>query len=313
MDFWSDQNQSAYRPAYTVKKLFGHRNFTYQNDSLVLKFESNNNGVRVCFLNLKSNTTQWTHGKNLVLGSGVLGTARIVLRSLKGYNTRVPIISNAFCYLPCLQPSRLGSTPERLKSSLSQLILCLDEDRKNRRVTQASLYTYRSLLLFKLIKESPLNFADSRRIFQQLSSAFIIAGIFFPEESSQEKYLELIKDSSRITEDYLKAVYSHSDAERSQNANRERAFRSTLRKLGCWPLMTMRPDPGAGIHYAGTLPFSLEPRPLSISPQGELYGTKGVYVVDGSGFKFLPGKGLTFTLMANAFLVAKHVIKYGKK
>jgi hypothetical protein len=40
-----------------------------------------------------------------------------------------------------------------------------------------------------------------------------------------------------------------------------------------------------------------------------LGGTKNVFVADGSGFKYLPAKGLTLTLMANAHLVALNSLK----
>jgi hypothetical protein len=52
------------------------------------------------------------------------------------------------------------------------------------------------------------------------------------------------------------------------------------------------------------LPFSKEEQPLTLASNGRLHGTSNVYVADGSGFTYLPAKGLTFTLMANAHLAA---------
>ena len=39
---------------------------------------------------------------------------------------------------------------------------------------------------------------------------------------------------------------------------------------------------------------------LSCAPDGRLRGTRAVYLGDGSVFPWLPAKGLTFTLAANA-------------
>jgi choline dehydrogenase-like flavoprotein len=57
---------------------------------------------------------------------------------------------------------------------------------------------------------------------------------------------------------------------------------------------------GSDIHYAGTLPMSLTPSITQTSPQGELYGTKGIYIADGACLPYLPEKSHTLTIMANA-------------
>ena len=79
---------------------------------------------------------------------------------------------------------------------------------------------------------------------------------------------------------------------------------SALRTLGCYPLKRVKPPAGGSIHYAGTLPYSVDERPFSLATDGRLHRTRRVYVADGSGFRFLPAKGLTLTLMANAHRTA---------
>ena len=76
---------------------------------------------------------------------------------------------------------------------------------------------------------------------------------------------------------------------------------------GAYALRTVDPGPGGSIHYAGTLPFTDREQPLAFEDRtGRLHGTERVYVADGSGFRYLPAKGLTFSVMANAHLVARH-------
>jgi hypothetical protein len=36
---------------------------------------------------------------------------------------------------------------------------------------------------------------------------------------------------------------------------------------------------------------------------------KNIYIADGSGFRYLPAKGITLSLMANAHLTALYAIK----
>ena len=82
-----------------------------------------------------------------------------------------------------------------------------------------------------------------------------------------------------------------------------------MRQLGALPIKRIRPPIGASIHYAGTLPFSQEAAPLHLDPSGRLHGTHRVYVADSSGFGYLPAKGLTLSIMANAHDVARTAVR----
>ena len=50
----------------------------------------------------------------------------------------------------------------------------------------------------------------------------------------------------------------------------------------------------------------------TIDVPGTLHGTREVFVADGSAFRYLPAKGLTFTLMANADRVASAMVECGR-
>jgi choline dehydrogenase-like flavoprotein len=117
------------------------------------------------------------------------------------------------------------------------------------------------------------------------------------------------KDAESYTNDLLTGQYILSDAEMHINDERENKIKGALKDLGCKPLKTIHTPHGASIHYAGTLPFDETGKAFSLYPNGKLAGTKNVYVADGSGFNYLPAKGLTLTLMANAYMVAKNVLK----
>jgi choline dehydrogenase-like flavoprotein len=62
---------------------------------------------------------------------------------------------------------------------------------------------------------------------------------------------------------------------------------------------------GASVHYAGALPMSETPAPLTCSREGRSHDFENLYFVDGTTFPFLPSKNLTFTLMANAIRIAE--------
>lgn len=308
MGFWSDKNKSAYRSWITIDELNQKSNFTYHQKCLVLRFKENDDGVSVFVKRTDTDEEVIFKCKKLVLAPGVLGTARIVIRSFDYQKDKLPLICNPYSYIPCLQWKRLGKKIEQNKTSFAQLVLFVDENKSNFDVGMAALFSYRSLLLFKLIKETPLNFADARIMMQFLHSSFTIAGIHHPDKGSDSKYVSLKKDDSSYTGDILTGEYVLSEEEIQANLAREKKIRGALKTLGCFPLKTIRTPLGGSIHYGGTLPFSDDGELFTISRSGKLAGTKNVFVADGSGFKYLPAKGLTLTLMANAYRVAKKII-----
>jgi hypothetical protein len=308
MEFYTDHEMSAYRPWMTIETLKANDRFTYVPNCLVESFTDKHDHVEVVAYKTDSNQKEVFKCRRMLLASGVLGTARIVLRSFTGRNVRLPIICNRYCYLPCIHLRMVGKPVERLKTSLAQLVLFHDEDRTHADVAVASLFSYRSLLLFRLVKEAPLNFADGRTILQYLQSSFIIAGIHHPEAASTSKFVELVEDHNSITHDKLHVHYSMSTDETLKMNKRERSYMSALRTLRCFPIKRVYPGSGSSIHYGGTLPYSREDVPYTLAREGRLHGTRNVYVADGSGFRYLPAKGLTFSLMANAHLVAKNTL-----
>ncbi|HIE95806.1 MAG TPA: hypothetical protein EYQ63_02045, partial [Fuerstia sp.] len=58
---------------------------------------------------------------------------------------------------------------------------------------------------------------------------------------------------------------------------------------------------------AGTLPMSHKRTELSVSPNCRSHDFENLVLADGSTFPSLPGKGLTFSLMANATRVAEQM------
>ncbi len=309
MDLWSDKDKSGYRSWMTIEQLSSNSNFTYHKNCLVIKFREQENGVDVIVKRTDTNEEQIFTCKKLILSPGVLGTARIVIRSFDYKKEQLPVICNPYCYIPCFQWRMLGKEIEQRKTGFGQLMLFLDEDKTNFDVGLAALYSYRSLLLFKLIKESPLNYSDSRILMQYMQSSFTIAGVHHPEKSSATKFIRMKQNVETFTGDILTGQYILSDQELQTNENREKKIKSALKTLGCQPIKTIYTPHGGSIHYAGTLPFSDNGEKFSIHPNGKLAGTKNVFVADGSGFNYLPAKGLTFTLMANAYNVAKNVLK----
>lgn len=313
MDFYADKGESAYRPWITVNELKRKDNFQYQGGVIVKQFrETESDEVEITAWNKEKREDEIFLTNKLVLAPGVLGTARIVLRSFDKENQHLPVLCNPYGYFPCINFSQLGKKFERNTSGFAQLSLFHDEQMRGDDIAMASLYSYKSLMLFRIIKEAPVNFRDGISLMNYLMPAFVIMGLFHPEKEGPDKKLRLKKDSSKITGDIMEAEYLLSGQEKQKITGRNKLFKKAMQKLGAFPVKMIDPGMGSSIHYAGVLPFDKEEKLFTLAGNGRLHGTKNVFVADGSGFRFLPAKGLTLSLMANAHNVAENILKKEK-
>jgi choline dehydrogenase-like flavoprotein len=299
MDFWTDRDRSAYRPRWTLEELSRHQNFRYLAHRMVKTFDESTGQVAVRVENLETGSHELHTARALVLAAGTLGTARIVLRSLKLYQDPVPLVCNPHVYIACLNRHLLGRQVPGRRHSMAQLCFAYTANGTDHPATVGHLYSYRSLLTFRLAKETPLTIRDGLSIFRLLHSALALLIVQHEDHPSPEKRMRLVRDPAG-GRDRLAIDYSLSKAEKKRNASNERAIIRCFRKLGCIALRRVRPGSASSVHYAGSFPMTAVDRPLTTDLTGRLRPSKAVYLADGSTFPYLPSKGLTFSLMANA-------------
>lgn len=300
MAYWADMNRSVYRPQWTIQELQRADNFTYLDGRFVHTFVEDGDGVRVLATTADGGGEEEHGAKALVLAAGTIATAWIVLRSLRSYDTPVPMLCNAYTYVPTLNLGMLGRSPRDQRYSLAQLTAMVEMPETPKRVVQAQLFSYRSLLTFKLMKESPLAYRESLRILRLLVPNVAILGIHHTDRPAPGKICVLRRGSGGAA-DRLEITYRPSATESQIQAADERVILRFFRRLGCLPLTRISPGHGASLHYAGTFPIrTSDTDKLTCDLDGRLRATRGVYLADGSVFAWLPPKGLTFNLMAIA-------------
>ena len=307
MYFYRDAGNSAYRPGLTIDLLKLKSNFQYISNQLVTSFSETTDGVIAETFDVKTKEKNFFTAKKLVLAAGALSTARIVLRSFNA-DKKISFLCNPYTYYPCLNPGMAGRKIMQYKTGLAQLSVFHDAGLKHEDVAMASIYSYRSLFLFRLMNEIPLNYKDAKELMRFFLSGIVIMGIHHPDAFSGNRFVERKSSRSSLTGDEFKMEFVLSDDEKKKLRTREKVFTAMMRSLGAYALKRVDPGMGASIHYAGTLPFSKTAKQFTLGHDGKLSLTKSVYVADSSGFNFLPAKGLTFSLMANAHLVAKNIL-----
>ncbi|MBI2300045.1 MAG: hypothetical protein HYU66_14070 [Armatimonadetes bacterium] len=301
LEFWGDPDRSVYRPQWTLEELRREPSFTYLDRRLVLRFaEQGAAGVEVVANNEAGGAEETHRAKALILAAGSLSTARLVLRSLDRYETRVPLLCNpsSYCYLANL--NLLGREPRDLRHSLSQLTAVYRPPDPDLGMVQASYYSYRSLLLYRLCAEVPLPFREGREIMRRVAPLVGVLLVQYEDRAGPAKqcFLQRAEGGDRLVIDY------HWSAEEQRIVRDQcRVFLRWFRRLGCLPVKVKHPPPGYSIHYAGTFPMRADGGELTCDEDCRLRPTERVYLADGAPFAYLPAKGLTFTLMANAHRV----------
>jgi len=307
MDFWSDHGESVYRPAQTIRRLQGEPGFAYVAGQLAERFVEEADTVTLLMRDLSSGNRQSFRCRYLVLAAGAINTARLALRSLGAYDTRVPILCNPYTYMPAVNLPMLGRPAADRRHSLAQLTALFEPPDAPDECLVTNLFSYRSLLLFKLVAQIPLPPRLGLLAARLLVTSLVIAGIHHPDTPSPLRYVELKRRGSHSDE--LEAECQWSAEEVRTRRRRERQLAKRFLLLRCVPIGVVRPAHGASLHYAGTLPYDDRDRPLTCTPEGRLRGTRMVYVADGSPWRYLPAKGLTLTLMANARRVGELVAR----
>jgi choline dehydrogenase-like flavoprotein len=309
MDFWGDSRRSVFRPRYLVEELEKRPGFQLVRGQLVLGFQSEPEGVRIHCLELASGGQTAFRARRLMLCAGAINSARIVLGSLGLSEVRVPILCNPYLYLPCTAMRMLGREAAQRRHSLSQLVAIYAPSDAPEDVLAAQIYSYRSLLLFKLVKEIPLPPWAGLQIARLLMSSLAIVGIHHSDAPGSNKTMRIVPRAGSDLP-VVHFEYSPSREESGRQRRRERELGRQLRRLGLVPYSRLLPGHASSIHYAGTLPIRPEPDlPYATRSDGRLWAAPHVYVGDSSSWRFLPAKGLCFTIMAGARRVAGHLLR----
>ena len=304
-DFYGDVRRSAYRPRYTIERLQREANFRYAPGCLVLGFREDQLGVEVTCL--RGGERTGFRARRVILCAGALNSARLALASLALEDRVTTLLSSAYVYYPTLNLRMLGRPAADRRHSMAQLTALYGTLDRPERTCSLQLYSYRSLLLFKLTKEMPLAPWAGLLMSRAMVDALAIFGVFFPDEGGPTKTLRLGASTTSAVPD-LHIDYARPAPQQALQAGLEAGLRHCFWRLGCAPLGRVDPGQAGSIHYAGTIPQAnpVNPRFHTLA-DGRLGGCERVYVGDSSSWNWLPCKGPTFTAMAGARLVAGHV------
>ncbi len=307
MDYYSDAGRSVWRPQFLLDECMKNPLFRYVPGYITEYIEEVTETATVYAKRIEQGNmpAERFTAKRIVLAAGAIGSARILLRSFGLYDTPVPLLTKPHAFTACLHMSSIGKAGERGRSSLCQLLVTdKTKNAQDLHAAVAQLYSYRSLLLFRLLQNIPLPTPDAFRALALLAPSLLIADIRFPTTAAAGNTLQLGKDEKHT----VHVLQSESNDVLIQHQAALKRLHRGLRSLGIWPAKTLQLPHGSSSHYAGTIPCDDTGRhPLSVDTNGKLQQGTHIFVADASTFRALPAEPHTLTLMANAWRIGSAV------
>lgn len=305
MDYWSDPLGSVYRAKFTLEDLKKHPNFIYFPYVVFQKFEEKGKKVFVDVDSIAQGGTIRLQARKLVIAAGAVNTLRSVLRSKSMYEKPVPLLVKHHVLIPCLIPGLLGSEDDKMKHSLCQLFIRDKLKQEGMESTFVQIYSYKSLLLHKLLGFSPLPMSESIKMLSIVAPATIIADVRFPTLASHACLATLKKKGKK---DYLQIRGRDIRVLNEEHKKQVKSVKKFLRSLGMVPLKVASNPLGSAAHYAGGI-SGLEGEELSVNERYVLEGTDNVYIADSSVWKAMPAKPPAITIMAHARLIGSRIAR----
>ena len=300
LEFFKPNIPASYNPSYTINPILKQENVSYKKKHLVISYKEYEGYVEVITRNIDDNALVNFQCKKLILASGPINSAKIVLSSNSDTSSKLPILDNPISFVPLMTLKWLGKKyPSKFFAGANLNIVY--NGSLTEHPVQMSFYSPHGALRSDLLFDAPLPFMGSLFSSRSILPALGIIQVFYHDEPVSSNYLSLNKDNS------LKIEYSVKEL-----GSLEKFLISSFRKIGLWGHSSLCRYPLAGscYHYAGTLPMTKNPtKSYQTDIYGKLFDSDRVHIVDASLFPFLPAKNHSFTVMANAMRIASYLIK----
>lgn len=296
-EFFTTSQQGLYTATRTLEELRARGRHTYLPGHRLVSWEERPDFVEVTVRDEKGGTERTLRARHLLLGCGVIHTARLLLLNRGEPGRRLPFLDHPPTLAPFFLPAMFG-TPLPRRSFPVQLVATLDAETRD----MISIYYPGGMLWTDFLADMPLPFSASVRLLRPLLGGMLVAQLWEPSLPAPGNFLTL--------DDRGEVCISYADCKEYPRLG---LLLRAFRQLGAWSLsrLASKSPPGWGFHYAATLPMRARPQAYETHIDGRLWDSRRVRVIDGSVLPSLPAKNHSFTIMANAARIADEVQRCG--
>lgn len=288
---------AIYRADWTLAYLSQNPSFRYLRPLWVQRFQEQEKKVIVEAFDMEQKTLERLEYDALFLAAGTVSTLRIVADAQQLYDRTLHLFDNDMYLVPILSTAPGINPSIPLQFSLSELVM------------RWKIWGYPVHIQFYGINEQIVDQLRSLlatlpdpivRWTNALFARLLVAFIYLPGNVSAHTEATIRPGAPVATV----AIGRRRRAESRQIARHLIRYLACHRKaLGLYPIGPILPHTPAGpggAHPVAALPMKHRPGPLETYPDGRLYGTERVFIVDGAALPSLPVQNSTYTIMANA-------------
>jgi len=294
---WGCPRGAMYDSRFDLARLMKFENFQLLNQARAIDLRPVSGGWELVIQDGRR-----LRAPRIVLAAGCFGTTKLVIRLMANPPTRFRLLNSPVLAVPLLLPKRLGQSPPERGFSLAQLGILLRHGERPGDYVTGGLYEVSTLPPSSFVARLPFSRPAGNAFFAALSSALVVAPIYFPGQWSENIV------TWRLSADDI-AITVHGGTAtglRELIKQVKGQLRIIFRGLGAYMLGASLATPGADAHYGGTLPMG-DKTVNGTNRFGELNVAPGVFVVDGANFPSLPAKYPTLTIMANAMRIGNYL------
>ena len=314
---WGCPSDSLYVPSLTLEECKRFPNFSYKSGIFVHYFKSNAEKriTRLVAYNLEDNSIHEWPVEHLVLAAGTLSSSKIFLDSVYKQTGQIikldGLMDNRQVLVPFINLRMLGKSYDPECYVYHQLAVGFECELTNQYV-HGQITTLKTALVHPVTQQIPLDLKTSTFLTRNLHSGLGVININFCDTRRKDNTvtIEPLSDAKPEGIDTRLKIHYQPVAEEKKIINRatKRVIKFLFKLGAVAPPMMIQPRPmGASVHYSGTLPMTIDFKPLTLTPDCQSRDFKNLFFVDGTSFPFLPAKNLTFTMMANAARVADNL------
>jgi len=296
---WLSDIPWVYNPAQSLNRLIKEDKVIYRKGIYVESWNRKNGKIIINGKNISDNSPFKTTTDNLIIATGTLNSAKLILSSKKDTLTKLPILDNPLLQIPVFLPSFLGSPIDKSAFGMTNLNLIFKSP-ENGTTLQGSIIELTSPPRSVFFEKFPASSVMNLKLIKMISTSLLAMFLYYPSSKNDAGSIRLNKNNElEIVQKNL--ILDKQPVKKIVNA---------LFGMGALthPLIIEQSMQGYAIHYAGTIPMkSKTTSDYESSPDGELHGESGIYIVDGSSFSHISSKNLSFTIMANSMRIADKI------
>lgn len=280
-----------FRSEHVLLRLQKNPNFQYFSGHLVDEVRHDEQGVSALCAAAGGGRKE-VRGSRAFLAAGVIGTAKILVKSLRLEQLTFHIQYHPYFLLPIFLLNSSGRPDREKLHTLAQIFLEMNDSKISEHMIHLQLYTYNPILRDRL-----------RAIFgcaPLLSRFAVVQGYLHSSEAEPIMAHASVDRSSGRTMIALRGGLSRRAVATMAKVRRKLARHSLHLGFVPLPFMMQIGTPGDGNHIGGTFPMAKVPGVHTTDTLGRPKGYPRLHIVDASVLPSLAATTLTFTAMANA-------------